>query len=111
MVYAKCINCGHKYHWEWIEAFSKFGFKDGDGQVETRTVAFVLEEAGYEVETWKWFVHNELIIYLSKGGVEFLPTLGSRYLLGYDHPRKFLSTEIIELLDEAFPMTSIYPFP
>ncbi|PCK00095.1 MAG: hypothetical protein COA45_04235 [Zetaproteobacteria bacterium] len=111
MVYAKCINCGHRYHWEWVEAFSKFGFKDGDGQVETHSVAFVLEEAGYEVKTWKWFVHNELIIYLSKDDVEFLPTLGAGYLLGYDHPRKFLPKEVIELLDEAFPTTSIYPFP
>lgn len=111
MVYATCNNCGHKFHWEWIEAFSKFGFNDGDGQVETQSVAFVLEDAGYTAETWKWGVHNELIVSLTKGGKVYVSNQDCSYDLGYDNPKAYLPKEIIGILNKAFPITSIYRFP
>lgn len=45
-----CETCGGDYHWQWEEAFDKFGFNDGDGQVETWQVADVLSKAGYECD-------------------------------------------------------------
>ncbi len=41
MVQATYNSCGHSYHWEWVEAFSKFGFSDGDGHIKTYLVSFV----------------------------------------------------------------------
>ena len=43
--------CGGRLAGSWSEAFDKFGFNDGDGQVETNQVCDVLEAAGYTVET------------------------------------------------------------
>lgn len=111
MVYAICKACGHRYHWEWIEAFSKFGFNDGDGSVETHRVAFALERAGYAVKVGKWLAHNHIIFEVSKDGVDIMPRVGSGFSFGYDHPHLYLPAEIIELLDEAFPTTSVYKFP
>jgi hypothetical protein len=34
--------------WYWGEAFSKFGFQDGDGLNMTDRVAHVIENLGYE---------------------------------------------------------------
>ena len=47
MVYSKCVVCLGTYYWSWQQAFFKFGFDDGDGQVETYTVVSVLMKAGY----------------------------------------------------------------
>ncbi len=33
MPITECQNCGGSLHWHWEEAFAKFGFGDGDGQV------------------------------------------------------------------------------
>ena len=111
MVCETCSICGHQSHWEWIEAFSKFGFDDGDDPIETWTVSTALEKAGYKTKLWKWGVHNTLIISLVKNGTEFMPVGNTKYRLGYDHPRKYLPEEVINLLDEAFPTTSTYRFP
>jgi len=111
MVCATCNICGHKYNWEWIEAFSKFGFDDGDDPIETWNVATVLENTGYKTKLWKWGVHNWLIISLVKNGLEFMPVGNSQYRVGYDHPHEYLPEKIIKLLDKAFPTTSIYRFP
>lgn len=42
MVSTQCDFCGGTLHWDWTEAFTKFGFNDGDGQVETWQVEAVL---------------------------------------------------------------------
>lgn len=31
----ECDSCGGDLYWRWEEAFDKFGFNDGDGQVKT----------------------------------------------------------------------------
>ena len=35
MPVSECDYCGGTLTWDWTEAFEKFGFQDGDGQVET----------------------------------------------------------------------------
>ena len=40
MVQSKCAHCGNRFHW--CEAFAKFGYDDGDGQVQTQAVAEIL---------------------------------------------------------------------
>ena len=111
MVYAKCINCGHRYHWEWVEAFSKFGFNDGDGIIGTWLIADILAREGYAINIGKWGVHNIMISSLRKNGTEFMPDALTDYRIGYDNPHLYLPIEIIKLLDEAFPVTSVYSFP
>jgi len=98
---SKCENCGGPYYWIWEDAFDKFGFGDGDGQVETPTVADVLEEAGYVVEHDYWGLHNDVISSIKKHGVEQIPD-GTD--IGYDGPRKYLPAAIIKLLDEMLPV-------
>ena len=110
MAYSECMNCGKEYHWDWIEAFCKFGFGDGDGQVETGTVAGVLEEAGYEVQTTDWGLHNHVISSIKKNGVEYIPDENSGFTFGYDNPRVYLKEEIVDLLDKELPPTTEYMF-
>jgi hypothetical protein len=38
MVETICERSGRTLYWDWSEAFAKFGFGDGDGQVETPQV-------------------------------------------------------------------------
>ena len=59
----------------------------------------------------KWGLHNILIYALRKGDIEYMPDALSDIVAGYDNPREFLTKEIIELLDNAFPTTSTYDFP
>jgi hypothetical protein len=56
-----CSRCGGKLRWRWEEAFDKFGFGDGDGQVMTSDVAHVLRAAGYVVASAPWGLHNTTI--------------------------------------------------
>ena len=72
MTISECDNCGATYHWDWTEAFCKFGFNDGDGQVETWQVADVLTEAGYSVELNSWGVHNTVITSIKKNDTELI---------------------------------------
>ncbi len=58
MPVSECDYYGGTLHWDWIEAFEKFGFGDGDGQVETWQVETALVEAGYEVRVEQWGWHN-----------------------------------------------------
>ncbi|MCB0832884.1 MAG: hypothetical protein KDC45_05435 [Bacteroidetes bacterium] len=97
MPISECNSCGHAYHWSWEEAFDKFGFNDGDGQIETSAVAKVLLDAGYQVELGGWFLHNMIILSIQKDGEELIPQTG--YELGYDDPRDYLPQSIIDLLD------------
>ncbi len=47
--------------WEWEDAFSKFGFGDGDGMNHTQTIADFIETLGYEVYCDSWGIHNYMI--------------------------------------------------
>lgn len=99
-----CQTCFHDYDWTWEEAFDKFGFNDGDGQVMTGTVVDVLEDAGYEVITFGG-IHNEFITSITKDGVEQIPESTD---LGYEDPRYYLPKEIIDLLDTKLPETEVH---
>lgn len=105
MVCTTCKNCGSEFHWDWEDAFNKFGFDDGDGQVETWEVIAALEKAGYEVTSTDWGLHNHVIDSIKKDGVEYIPDEKSEFTFGYDCPRKYLPEKIIELLDEQLPET------
>ncbi|MCY4639401.1 MAG: hypothetical protein OXC94_03555 [Chloroflexi bacterium] len=49
-------------HWEIKDAFSKFGFGDGDGPNFTAEVAAAIEAAGlYRCRTQAWGLHNYAI--------------------------------------------------
>jgi hypothetical protein len=91
-----CKICGGVYHWRWEEAFDKFGFDDGDGQVMTADVAQVLRAAGYEVMSAPWGTHNVTIYSIKHNGLEQIPE-GAK--AGYDNPRKYLTPSIVRLLD------------
>ncbi len=95
MATTQCNTCGGTYSWDWTEAFDKFGFNDGDGQVETYQVEAVLTEAGYEVELSEWGLHNTVISSIEKDGAELIPATA-----GYDDPREYLPKRIIRLLDK-----------
>jgi len=102
----KCISCGNSYHWS--EAFSKFGFNDGDGDVKTPLIALVLENAGYHVKYSRWSPHNTLIYSIKKDGIELMPINDSQFRIGYDDPSEYLPVEILNLLDEDFPSSKIF---
>jgi len=106
MQHLKCNHCGNSYHWS--EAFSKFGFDDGDGKVQTQLVAQTLEDAGYYVKYSKWFMHNELIYSIRKDGIQFMPVNNPNYSIGYDDPYKYLPENILYLLDSEFTTVSIF---
>ena len=102
MPISECDNCGGAYHWQWEEAFDKFGFNDGDGQIETWQVESVLVNAGYTVKVVEWGLHNTVIASIQKAGLVYIPDDGnSHYTFGYDNPRSYLPQEIIALLDNA----------
>ena len=58
--------------WEWEEAFSKFGFGDGDGWNGTHEVEGEIESLGYEVVTDTWGCHNYMIFDIKKDGKSIL---------------------------------------
>lgn len=103
MAYSTCKTCGSPYEWHWEDAFSKFGFGDGDGQVETGTVADALEAMGYHVTLFEWGLHNTVIDSIIKDGVERIPGEHSAYVFGYDCPRDYLPDDLIARLDQHFP--------
>jgi hypothetical protein len=91
-----CESCGARHDWTWEEAFQKFGFGDGDGLVMTDSVAGVLIDAGYAVESQQWGLHNVIITSIKLDGVEQIP---EGTTLGYDDPRGYLPAAIVALLD------------
>jgi len=93
---SECPTCGGIHEWMWEEAFDKFGFNDGESQVMTDEVVAVLEKAGYDVRSWQWGPHNEIIIEIAKDGVQLIP---AKTNIGYDDPRDYLPSEIVALLD------------
>ena len=108
MATSECDNCGATYHWDWTEAFCKFGFNDGDGQVETWQVEGVLTEAGYEVEVNGWGMHNTVITSIKKDGIEQIPYTDDDYTFGYDDPRHYFPKALIALLDHHLPPSGDY---
>jgi len=105
MPISECNTCGGQIQWYWEEAFSKFGFMDGDGQVETENVAEGLRHAGYDVTVTEWGVHNTVISSIVQNGVELI---SDDIEFGYDNPRDYLPKAIIELLDDSFPSDGSY---
>ncbi len=97
----ECENCDGQHQWHWEEAFAKFGFNDGDGQVETWSVEAVLLEAWYQVVVNQWGLHNTVIVSIIRDDVKYIPVKGICF--GYDNPRDYLPGEIIALLDKELP--------
>ena len=86
-----------KYHWR--EAFNKFGYDDGDGDIETPLVARILEDAGYAVKYSRWSPHNTIIYSIQKDGMEFMPVNDLKYRIGYDDPRDYLPCNILFIMN------------
>ncbi len=106
MQHLQCRHCGNKYHWR--EAFSKFGFDDGDGKVGTQIIAKALENAGYKVRYFWWQPHSMVIYSIKKGDIEYMPFNKSYHGLGYTDPIDYLSVEILKLLEEEFPTRILF---
>lgn len=100
MIKDYCECCGSVYEWGWEEAFDKFGFSDGDGNVNTHIIEDILVEAGYAIKTTQWGLHNLIISSIKDNDKELLPDENSSFVLGYDDPRTYLPKKIIELLDK-----------
>lgn len=100
---ATCRVCGAYVEWSWEEAFQKFGFGDGDGNVFTADVAAVLRAAGYGVEHHVWGCHNDVILAITQGGTNLIPPDAK---VGYDSPRRYLPAAIVTLLDSKLPSTA-----
>lgn len=103
MVSTECDCCGGTLHWDWTEAFAKFGFNDGDGQVETWQVETVLAEAGYQVQVEGWGMHNTVITSIKRNDIELIPYGNPKYTFGYDNPREYFPECLIGLLDQQLP--------
>lgn len=108
MVTTTCNNCGGEHHWHWIEAFDKFGFNGGDGQIETWQVEAVLTQAGYSVEVQAWGMHNTMITSIKKDGQELIPHDNPDYQFGYDDPRMYFPAELVIFLNRELPSLSDY---
>jgi hypothetical protein len=102
-----CPECCNETHWEWDEAFDKFGFNDGDGLVMTEHVAEALRAYGYAVTIEPWGVHNVVINSIKRHKKELIPASCN---LGYDDPRDYLPKRIVKILDVAFsPSAKVAP--
>ncbi|MEE9322530.1 MAG: hypothetical protein V3U76_18960 [Granulosicoccus sp.] len=101
MVSTISISYKREYHWDWTEAFSKFGFGDGDGPVETHKVIAVLEELGCRATTGYAGLHNAAIVSVNRDGVELI---SGDVNTGYDNPREYLPEDLIEGLDRVLPV-------
>ena len=93
----RCKACGNIYHWH--HAFAKFGYDDGDGNVQTKRVARILEDAGYAVKYSRWSPHNTIIYSIEKDGIEYMPLGDPDFRIGYDDPALYLPRDIIQLLN------------
>lgn len=104
MAKSKCLACGGILNWNWEEAFDKFGFGDGASAYMTHEVVSALETAGYDVKSFAWGCHNEIITDISKAG---RCLISPQVSIGYDNPRKYLPRKIVMLLDETFPREEV----
>ena len=89
-------------HWCWEEAFSKFGFDDGDGLNMTDVVQEFLESLGWKVKAVTYGVHNYAIIEVQKD------TMLLKFN-GYINPRVALPKEVIDALNKEFEEESCFP--
>ena len=91
-------------YWEWEEAFSKWGFNDGDGLVMTHEVAMAIQQLpGYHVEYDKPGCHNCYILKITYYDEEVYGVDNSvDYTPGYDDPHSMLDEAVIEHLDRTF---------
>ncbi len=105
MPVAICHHCNNPFEWHWEEAFAKWGFDAGTGQIQTDTIAEFLIRVGYEVTTRSLGACNTVIVSLKKDGKEHIPA-GIR--IGYVHPRRYLPHSVTELLDRKFPSQEPY---
>jgi hypothetical protein len=94
-----CRHCGQTTEWFWGEAFSKFGFGDGDGLNMTDEVAEVIENLGYETECDTWGIHNYMIMDIRKNGKSIYPKI---IRVGYTDPALYLPRDILDKLNEHF---------
>ncbi len=101
MEHMKCKHCGNCYHWK--DAFSKFGYNDGDGIIKTPLIAQAVENAGYQVKFSRWSPHNTIIYSIKRDGIEYMPNKNPNYLIGYDDPQEYLPIDILALLNTEFP--------
>ena len=108
--------------WTWEDAFSKFGFEDGDGWNGTGLVSDAIEKLGYETECDGWGCHNYLVMDIKKDGKSILfddergswnattvarmnkngVTNISEQYIGYTDPELFLPDDILEMLNATF---------
>ena len=104
MPISPCECCGGRLAWRWSDAFMKFGYGDGDGQVMTYEVCDVLKRAGFDAEGERWGWHNVIVdtLICPRRG-ELLPYQDERVRIGYDHPRSYLPEDVIALLDRELP--------
>lgn len=103
MPICECDNCGGDYRWSWTEAFDEFGFRAGDGQIETWRVAAVLKAAGYAVTVEEWGRHNAMIVSILRDGVEHIPYGAPGFIAGHSDPRRYFPQELVRLLDNKLP--------
>tara|TARA_R110002012_G_scaffold19113_3_gene69436 strand:- start:3731 stop:4015 length:285 start_codon:yes stop_codon:yes gene_type:complete len=84
-------------HWEWEEAFNKFGFGDGDGWNGTHLVEeFLLNIGCKEVECNAWGIHNYMIF-------RIVDEDGKEYEFdGYEDSYNILPESIIKKLNKEF---------
>jgi hypothetical protein len=94
-----CKSCSNPYSWEWEEAFDKFGFNDGDGQIMTGVIEDLLTQAGYKVNSSQWGLHNVIMNSIKLNSIELMPVDDDFIHIGYDNPRDYLPSEIIDILD------------
>jgi hypothetical protein len=104
--------------WAWDEAFSKFGFGDGDEANFTSEVAAFINSKGYECNCDTWGIHNYMImeIFKEKKGVRTNimqfpkghPKFGQEPNVGYDDPREYLPKALVKALDKEFGKLSCF---
>ena len=102
----KCKHCGNCYHWK--DAFSKFGYNDGDGQIQTFRVGHALQKAGYRVSYFWWRPHNIIIFSIKKNSIEFMPKKYSSHSIGYSDPIEYLPVDILKILEKEFPTPILF---
>ena len=83
--------------WTWDEAFSKYGFGDGDSWSGTNIVAEFLKSLGCSVECDGWGMHNYII-----QSVEWDGTLYDDFGDYGDDARDRLPPTLVTQLDEHF---------
>lgn len=87
-------------YWDWREAFSKFGFDDGDGWNGTDLVAaFIREKYGVKVECQPWGCHNYMIQDVKMDGESLIP---EGFEIGYEDPDGWMPPKWVEDLDWHF---------